>query len=77
MDLSNKPLYTGPMFPLGSQAHPIESDKRLQGTIVGISTGHDGDTGATRVLTIQLTTAHAQAHELLHSNVEIIIRPKS
>ena len=77
MDLSNKPLYTGPMFPLGSQAHAMANDKRLQGTIVGISTGHEGDVGATRVLTIQLTTTHAPAHELLHSDVEIIIHPKS
>lgn len=77
MDRSNKPLYTGPMFPLGSQAHAMANDKRLRGTIVGINTGHAEDAGATRVLTIQLTTAHAQACELLHSDVDIIIHPKS
>lgn len=77
MDLSNKPLYTGPMFPLGSQVHQTGNAKRLQGTIVGICAGHDGDTDSTRVLTIQLTTPQSQAYELLHSDVEIIIHPKS
>lgn len=76
MDLTNKPLYTGPMFPLRSQAQPAANDKRLQGTIVGICTEHDSDADATRVLTIQLTTSHSQAHELLHSDVEIIIRSR-
>ena len=76
MDLSGKPLYTGPMFPLGSKARSTENGTHLQGTIVGICAGQNGEAGTTRVLTIQLSTVHAQAHELLHSDVEIIIRPK-
>ena len=79
MDFSRKPLYTGPMFPLGSRAQEKGNANRLQGTIVGIGagSGYSGDAGTTRVLTIQLSTSHSQAHELLHSDVEIIIYPKS
>lgn len=76
MDLSGKPLYTGPMFPHGSKARSTGNDNRLRGTIVGICAGQHGEAGTTRVLTIQLSTSHSQAHELMHSDVEIIIRPK-
>ena len=77
MDFARKPLYTGPMFPLGSRTQQTRNAYRLRGTIVGIGAEHSGDTGTTRVLTVQLSTSHSQAHELLHSDVEIIIHPKS
>jgi hypothetical protein len=77
MDFARKPLYTGPMFPLGSRTQQTRNAYRLRGTIVGIGAEPSGDTDTTRVLTVQLSTSHLQAHELLHSDVEIIIHPKS
>jgi hypothetical protein len=71
-----KPLYTGPMFPLGSQVQGAEDVQRLQGTVVGVCADHNGKVGTTRVLTIQLAASHPEGCELLHSDVEIVIRPK-
>ena len=76
MDPHQKPLYTGPMFPLGSQMQGPQDIKRLQGTVVGVCSDHNGKAGTTRVLTIQLAVAHPEARELLHSDVEIVIHPK-
>ena len=73
---SQKPLYTGPMFPLGSQVQQPEDVKRLQGTVVGVCSDNNGKAGTTRILTIQLSAPHPEACELLHSDVEIVIRPK-
>ncbi|MEE8301561.1 MAG: hypothetical protein V3S24_03900 [Candidatus Tectomicrobia bacterium] len=76
MDQPQKPLYTGPMFPLASQAQRTENPKQLRGTVVGVYSGRNGEAGTTRILTIQLSTPHPEACELLHADVEIVVHTK-
>jgi hypothetical protein len=76
MDRIRRPLYSGPMFPIGSRSQHSPTPRRLRGTIVGVRPGRRGEVGMTRILTIKLSESHPETNRLLHADVELLVRPK-
>ena len=83
MHESQGPLFTGPMFPLGA-GKPMESPQpdaasvlpqRLQGKIVHIDPEPNGTQGTIHRVTIELIEPAHNHHPLLHTDVEIVVRP--
>lgn len=80
---SHGPLFTGPMFPLGAgkptaspqqDAAPVPP-QRLHGKIVHVDPEPEGTEGAVHRVTIELVEPAQNYHPLLHTNVEIVVRP--
>ena len=76
MDRIQGPLYSGPMFPIGSLSKNQTSQQRLKGKIVGVRPGRSGERGNTQILTIKLSQPDPDDRTLLDREVEILVRPR-
>jgi hypothetical protein len=76
MDRIHRPLYSGPMFAIGSRSQHAMIPMRLRGTVVGVRSGRSGEVGRTRILTIKLSETQPENGKLLHADVELLVRPK-
>lgn len=77
MESIQGPLYSGPMFPLGSLSKSATPPQRLKGKIVGVCPGRNGEHGSTQILTIKLTQLDLDDRKLLDREVEVLVRPRS
>jgi hypothetical protein len=77
MERTQGPLYSGPMFPIGSLSKNLTPPQRLMGRIVDVRTGRSDETGSTQILTIKLTQLDLDDRKLLDRDVEILVRPHS
>ena len=77
MERIQGPLYSGPMFPIGSPSKNSTPPQRLKGKIVGVRPGRSDEKGSTQILTIKLTQLDLDDRKLLDRDVEIVVRPHS
>jgi hypothetical protein len=77
MERTQGPLYSGPMFPLGSLSKNATPPQRLMGKIVGVRPGGNDEQSGTQILTIKLTQLDLDDRKLLDRDVEIVVRPHS
>ena len=77
MERTQGPLYSGPMFPLGSLSKNATPPQRLKGKIVSVCPDRSGENGSTQILTIKLTQLDLDDRKLLDREVEILVRPHS
>jgi hypothetical protein len=77
MEHTQGPLYSGPMFPIGSLSKNSTPPQRLKGKIVGVRPGRSDEQGSTQILTIKLTRLDLDDRKLLDQDVEIVVRPHS
>lgn len=76
MDSSRGPLYSGPMFPIGSHDKSQPQPRPLQGTIVGIRPGRRGEETA-QIVTIKLSDSDQDLRKLIQTQVVLLVHPNS
>ena len=74
MDASRGPLYSGPMFPIGSHDKSQPQPQPLQGTIVGIRPGRRGEETA-QIVTIKLSDPDQDLRKLVQTDVVLLVQP--
>ena len=77
MERIQGPLYSGPMFPIGSLSKNATPPQRLKGKIVGVRPGRSDEQGSAQILTIKLIRLDVDDQKLLDQDVEILVRPHS
>ena len=74
MDANQPPVFSGPIFPIGSHDKSQPQPQPLQGTIVGIRPGRRGEETA-QILTIKLSDPDQDLRKLIQTDVVLLVQP--
>ena len=74
MDANQPPVFSGPIFPIGSHDKSQPQPQPLQGKIVGIRPGRRGEETA-QILTIKLSDPDQDLRKLIQTDVVLLVQP--